>query len=269
MEFSLCAAAEHTPAFSRSSQSDDGYAAIGSNNEDLVCPLCELCDDDLRDDAEGRSVGSRELVVCEGCQSGFHVACVRALPSLRRLPLPAGHPAAVDWTEAHMQRGSGTWQCGACVKEGRWGVSHLIESAVTFSDARCAEGSATYSVLVRFHADGAALEPRYLHGRTSPGCDGSSEIEEPALYQDLCDRQLRRLRKGQDPHGKLERLLQYPLLTGPAWFRPDMSSEQHALTFQVFLRRPPQSTRDWAHAQRLTSPTSSVYQDALRHDRQS
>ena len=165
--------------------------------------------------------------------------------------------------------GSGTWRCGACVQEGRWGVSHLIESAVTFGDARCAKGSATYSVLVRFHAEGIAPEPRYLHGRPPPGCDGTSEIQDPALYQDLCACQQRRLCKGQDPHGKLRRLLLRPPLTGPAWFRPDMTAEQHAQTFQAFLQRPPQSTRDWAHRRRLTDPSSEVYQSALRRDRQS
>ena len=40
-------------------------------------------------------------------------------------------------------------------------------------------------------------------------------------------------------------------------------------TFQAFLQRPPQSTRDWACAQRLTNPTSAVYQEALKRDRQS
>ena len=109
-----------------------------------------------------------------------------------------------------------------------------LESAVTFSNARCAEGSAMYSVLVRFHADGTTPEPRYLHRWTPPGCDGSSEIQELALYKDLCVHQLRHLCKGQDPQVKLEHLLQYPPLTGAAWFRPDMSSEQHALTFQAF-----------------------------------
>ena len=39
--------------------------------------------------------------------------------------------------------------------------------------------------------------------------------------------------------------------------------------FQAFLQRPPQSTRDWACAQRLTNPTSAVYQEALKRDRQS
>ena len=89
-----------------------------------------------RDAILPQSVGLRELVVCEGCLEGFHVACVHALPLLRRPPLPVGHPAALDWSTAHMQREAGTWRCGAVVKEGRWGVSHLIESAVTFSDAR-------------------------------------------------------------------------------------------------------------------------------------
>ena len=54
-----------------------------------------------------------------------------------------------------------------------------------------------------------------------------------------------------------------------AWFRPDKSSEQHVLTFQAFLLRPPQWTRDWASAQRLHIPTSSVNQEALQRDRQS
>ena len=142
----LCAAQAHAPGSSRSTQSDGGYADIGADNEDLVCPLCGLCDDDLRVTAEGLTAGSRDLVVCEGCQGGSHAACVRALPSLRRPPLPAGHPAALEWPMVNMGRGSGTWR-----------FSHLIESAVTFSDARCAKGSATYSILVRLHADGAAL----------------------------------------------------------------------------------------------------------------
>ena len=68
-----------------------------------------------------------------------------------------------------MTRGPSTWRCGACMDEGRWGVSHLIESAAAFSDSRCLAKSATYSVLVRFHADGAPPEPRFLHGRPPPG----------------------------------------------------------------------------------------------------
>jgi hypothetical protein len=91
-----------------------------------------------------------------------------------------------------MTQGTGTWRCGACVDEGRWGVSHLIESAVTFGDARCLEKSATYSVLVRFHADGAPPEPRFLHGRAPPGCTHVSEIQDPALVSDLHSRQLLR-----------------------------------------------------------------------------
>ena len=89
------------------------------------------------------------------------------------------------------------------------------------------------------------------------------------MYQDLCDRQRRRLRRGQDPHGKLKRLLDCPPLTGPAWFRPDMTSEQHVLTFQAFLARPPQSTRDWAGARGFRSPANELYRSALLRDRQS
>ena len=122
------------------------------------------------------------------CQGGFHVACMRALPSLRRPPLPAGHLAALDWPMINMGRSSGTWWCGACIQEGRWGISHLIESAVTFGDTCCAKGPATYSVHVHFHADGAAPgyppEPRYLHGRPLSGCVSTSEIQDPVLYQD-------------------------------------------------------------------------------------
>ena len=77
------------------------YADIGAS-------LCGIRDDDLRDTAKGLTVGSRELVVCEGCQGGFHAACVRALPSMRWLPLPAGHPATLDWPTENMGRGFGT-----------------------------------------------------------------------------------------------------------------------------------------------------------------
>jgi hypothetical protein len=103
------------------------------------------------------------------------VACVRALQSLRRRGLETDHPAAVRWTEAGMLRGPDTWRCGACMDEGRWGVSHLIDSAATFSDSRCLAKSATYSVLVRFHANGAPPEPRFLHGRPPPGARTSAK----------------------------------------------------------------------------------------------
>ena len=136
-------------------------------------------------------------------------------------------------------------------------------------DARCAKGSATYSVLVSFHADGAAPEPRYLHGRPPSGCVSTSESQDPALYQDLCTRQQRRLRRGQGPHGKLCRLLLCPPLTGPAWLSPDMAAEQHVQTFRAFLQHPQQSTRDWARGRRLTDPSSAEYQTALKRDRQS
>ena len=204
-------------------------------------------------------MGDREVVICEGCQGGFHVACIRALPSLRRRNLAANHPAAVEWSEAGMSRGAGTWRYGACVKEGRWGVSHLIESAVTFGDARCTAAPS---------ADGAAPEPRFLHGGAPPGCPDTSEIQDPALVTDLHSRQRRRMRRGQDPHSKLKRLLGCPPLTGPAWFRPDMISEQHVLTFQAFLVRPPLSTRVWAGAQDIRNPSNVGYKAALMKDRQ-
>ena len=182
MTLSMCAAGAHAQASSRPTQSDGGFAAVAADNESLACPLCGLCDDDKHTGRDGRDVRSRDLILCEGCQDGFHAACTRALLSLRRLLLPTGHPAAVDWPTEGMERGSSTWRCGLCVKEGRWGVSHLIESAVTFSDSRCAKGPATYSVLVRFHAAGGAPEPRYLHGRAPPGCDDASAIQDHELY---------------------------------------------------------------------------------------
>ena len=131
----------------------------------------------------------------------------------------------------HMQRSAGTWCCGVCVAEGWWGVSHLIESAVTFSDTCCAPKSAAYLVLVWFHANSTTPEPQFLHSRAPPGCEGLGEIQDPVLYQDLCDRQRRRLHQGQDPHGKLKHLLDCPPLTRPVWFWPDMMSEQHVLTY--------------------------------------
>ena len=154
------------------------------------------------------------------------------------------------------------------MNEGRWGVSHLIESMVTFGDARCLEKSATYSVLVRFHADGAPPEPRFLHSRPPPGCTHLSEIQDPALVSDLGCRQKARARRGQDPHSKLKRLLGCPPLTGAAWFRPDMSSGQHVATFQAFLTRPPESTRAWAHAQGFRSTPAAGHQAVLLRDRQ-
>jgi len=268
MVFCPCPATENASASSCSSRSDGGFADIGEQNEDVICPLCELYDDDLRNGPDGTSVGVREVVICEGCQGGFHVACVRALQSLRRRGLEANHPAAVQWTEAGMTRGPSTWRCGACMDEGRWGVSHLIESAATFNDSRCLAKSATYSVLVRFHADGAPPEPRFLHGRRPPGCTHVSEIQDLELVSDLQRRQVNRSQRGQDPHGKLKRLLDCPPLTGPAWFRPDMTSEQHVATFRAFLSRPPESTRAWAHAQEFRSVSDEAYQTALLRDRQ-
>ena len=94
------------------------------------------------------------------------------------------------------------------------------------------------------------------------------EIQDPALVLDLHSRQLNRTRRGQDPHGKLKRLLGCPPLTGPAWFRPDMTSGQHVLTFRAFLTRPPAATRAWARAQGIRNPSSAVCQDAILKDRQ-
>ena len=182
------AAAGGAMASSCSTRSDGGFAEVGECNEDVICPLCGLCDDNLRDGPDGASVGVQDVVLCKGCQGGFRVTymCAMLSESLRRRSLAANHPAAIEWSTEHMQRGAGTWRCAACVKEGRWGVSHLIESAVTFSDAHCISKSATYSVLVKFHADGAAPEPRFLHGRAPHGCADSSEIQDPVLYKDLC-----------------------------------------------------------------------------------
>ena len=123
-------------------------------------------------------------------------------------------------------------------------------------------------MLVKFYADGAAPEPRFLYGRAPPGCTDSSEIQDPALYQDLCDRQHRRLHRGQDPSGKLKRLLECPPLTRPAWFWPDMTSEQHVFTFRAFLVRLLQLTRDWAGVHGFRSSADVVYQAALQKDGQ-
>ena len=119
-------------------------------------------------------------------------------------------------------------------------------------------------MLVKFHADGA----RFLHGCAPPGCTHVSEIQDPALVSDLHSQQLGRARRGRDPHGKLKRLLGCPPLTGPAWFHPDMTSEQHVLTFRAFLVRPPATTRAWARARGVRSPSDADYQEALLKDRQ-
>ena len=72
--FSPCPAVGGASVSSCSTRSDGGFADIGAHNEDVVCPLCELYDDDLRDGPDGTPVGTREVVICEGCQGGFHVA---------------------------------------------------------------------------------------------------------------------------------------------------------------------------------------------------
>ena len=128
-----------------------------------------------------------------------------------------------------------------------WAVSHLIESAVAFSDSCCAKGSATYSVLVRFHA--AICMAAALHGMPS---HAASAI-----------RQQRRLCKGQDLHRKLSRLLQCPPITSPA-FRPDMATEQRVLTFEAFLLRPPQSSHDWAKGVSTDEPGGQSIHDCAQ-----
>ena len=167
-----------------------GFMDIGVHSEDVVCPLCELCDDNLHDGPDGAPVGTCEVVICEGCQGGFHVTCVWVLPSLCWCSQAANHPATVEWSVEGMNRSAGMWHCVACINEGRWHVSHLIESAVTFSDACCLPKSATYSVLMQFHADGAPPEPHFLHGHPPPGCTHISEIQDPALVSDLHSCQL-------------------------------------------------------------------------------
>jgi hypothetical protein len=102
MDFCPCPAVDGASALSCSTRSDGGFADIGAHNEDVVCQLCELYDDDLRDGPDGTTVGTREVVLCEGCQGGLHVACVRALQSLRRRGLAANQPAAVEWTATGM-----------------------------------------------------------------------------------------------------------------------------------------------------------------------
>ena len=57
-------------------------------------------------------------------------------------------------------------------------------------------------------------------------------------------------------------------MTGPTWFRLDMTSAQHATTFQVFLARPLATTRAWALVRGFRSPSNAVYQEALLRDRQ-
>ena len=60
----------HAPASFRLTRFDGEYAAVVVGNEDLVCPLCGLCDDYKHTDAEGRTVGWRNLILGEGCQRG-------------------------------------------------------------------------------------------------------------------------------------------------------------------------------------------------------
>ena len=115
--------------------------------------------------AKGLTVSLCGLVVCESHQGGFHAACVRALSSLRRPPLPAGHPATLDWLMGNMGQGSVTWRCAACIQEGQWGVSHLIKLAVTFGGTHCAQGSRPCALSCRQGRAGAAL-PVWLFAST-------------------------------------------------------------------------------------------------------
>jgi hypothetical protein len=62
MGFYPCPAVDGASVSSCSAHSDGAFAGIGEHNEDVVCPLCELCDDDLRDGPDGTSVGTREVV---------------------------------------------------------------------------------------------------------------------------------------------------------------------------------------------------------------
>ena len=95
MVFCLCLATENASASSCSSCSDRGFADVSEHNEDVVCLLCELCDDNLCDGPGSMSVRTCEVVICDGCQGGFHVACICALQSLRQHGLEANHLAVV------------------------------------------------------------------------------------------------------------------------------------------------------------------------------
>ena len=58
-DFSPCLAVGGASAVSCLTRSDGGFAEIGAHNEDVICPLCELCDNDLRDGPDGASLGVR------------------------------------------------------------------------------------------------------------------------------------------------------------------------------------------------------------------
>ena len=91
-DFSPCPAVGGASASSCSTRSDGGFADIWAHNEDVICPLCELCDDDLRDGPDSASMGVREVVICESCQGGFHVACGGGL-AIPAPPQSSGQPS--------------------------------------------------------------------------------------------------------------------------------------------------------------------------------
>ena len=103
--FSPCPAVGGASASSCSTHSDRGFADIGSHNKDMVCPLCELCDDNLQDGLDGTPVRTCEVVICEGCEGGFHVACVQALLPLCCCALVVNHPVH-NSVEPQQVRGS-------------------------------------------------------------------------------------------------------------------------------------------------------------------
>ena len=163
----LCCGGARAGIFSRSTRSDGGFAAVAEGSGDLACPLCGLCDDDTHTDTGGLAYVSSSFVkatkmafmlpVCELCRRCGGRPCrlaTRRLLSGRRRTWSA---ASVPGDAVPVFRGVG----GAS-------VSSLSRRSPSCKDSQCAKGPTAYSALVRFHADGAAPEPRCLHGRAPP-----------------------------------------------------------------------------------------------------
>ena len=99
--FSPCLAVGGASVSSRSTRSDGGFADIGVHSKDVVCPLCRLCDDDLRDGPDSTSLGT-----C-GLWSSVRAAKAGFMLHVHRRCRPC---AAAAWGPTIWPLSSGLWR---------------------------------------------------------------------------------------------------------------------------------------------------------------
>ena len=138
-------------------EDDNGFALVGSRNDQLMGGLCDDCTMNAHEDEDGRQVSGLAVYICEGCQGGYHSHCIQDGLGLAAM-MPGRGLSDVLRSDLSLVEHRLTWRCGDCVEDDRWGVRSLVESMLTF-------GTATGRIGSRRHLAGGMLS----------GCSGGTQ----------------------------------------------------------------------------------------------